>query len=111
MFLVLASYDDFVILLEEHRRLLQECLLALACDEWHYVASAASSSLVVLLSVDEFLKKSNGGNEGEKVHQSRCIRRSKLQKQAILNLLQRYAFSAWMELSMQVEEASNSRNI
>lgn len=98
MLLVLVSYDDFVILLEEHGRLLQECLLALACDEWQYVASAASSSLVVLLSIDKFLKKKNGGSEGEKVHESRCKHRSKLQKQAILNLLQRYAFSTWKEL-------------
>ena len=69
--------------------MLQECLLALACDEWQYVASAASSSLVFLISMEETLNKSN--NLWISVHQSRCLHRLKIQKQAILNLLQRYA--------------------
>ncbi|KAG0557818.1 hypothetical protein KC19_11G159100 [Ceratodon purpureus] len=74
--------------LESCTSLFLECLLALACDEWQYVASTASSSLVFLFSIDE-VWKSKGGNEGTSVHHSRCLHRSKIQKQAILNLLQR----------------------
>lgn len=77
--------------MDEHHRMVQECLLALACDEWQYVAAAASSSLVFLISIDEVFEMCKGGDEGISVHQSRCLHRSKTQKQAILNLLQRYA--------------------
>lgn len=73
--------------------MLQDCLLALSCDEWHHVASAANSSLMFLTSVGEGLKNVNGGTDVEILHRSRCIHRSRFQKQSLLNVLQRYGLS------------------
>ena len=73
--------------------MLQDCLLALSCDEWHHVASAANSSLMFLTSVGEGLKNVNGGTDVEILHRSRCTHRSRLQKQSLLNVLRRYGLS------------------
>lgn len=68
-------------------------MLALSCDEWHHVASAAHSSLMFLTSVGEGLKKISGGTDVEVLHRLRCIHRSRLQKQSLLNVLRRYGLS------------------
>jgi hypothetical protein len=77
--------------LENCTSLLLECLLALACDEWQHVASAAHAHISLLLSVAswEVPDTQHSTSEEKKVSDIRYIIRSKLQKESLVGIIRR----------------------
>ncbi len=69
--------------------MVQECLLALACDEWQHVASAAHAHISLLLSVAswEVPDTQHSTSEEKKVSDIRYIIRSKLQKESLVGII------------------------